>query len=172
MQWCSDDMMYMLAQVLLQWDSGLLIWLAFHEGNTSSQDIMHSCHAALQTTGEPSGQAVVELGFKPCCVTFTHDGQFLFVGGTSNNLQMFTRDGILVDTVASKGSWVWSCAVRPTEQSSSIQIVCGCEDGSLSLEVIQVGIAHGIYKVRPLLYFGECMELGHPGCLAPELCAS
>ena len=102
----------------------------------------------MQTKGTISKLADVELEFKPCTVTFTPDGQFVLVGGTSRGVRMFTREGVAVETVFDKDSWVWACACRPCDEGTALRIACGCEDGTISLQSVELGLAHSLYKVR------------------------
>jgi intraflagellar transport protein 122 len=61
---------------------------------------------------------------------------------------MFSKDGVLIGDVAKKASWIWSVDCRPSSTSSLFQFACGCEDGSLSLENVNVATVHGLHQVR------------------------
>lgn len=87
-------------------------------------------------------------GFKPLCVAPTPDGRFLLVSGSCNGVHMYTAGGVHVAKVSSKKSWVWSCAVRPVHSASSTDMVCGCEDGSISFESINMPATCSVYQVR------------------------
>lgn len=98
-------------------------------------------------------QSEVEVeGCKPCCMAYTTDGTFLLVGGTSKTLHMYTKDGVHVHDVAKKASWIWACAAQPRQTTTSIRVVCGCEDGSVSLESIHMPVVYALYKVCPFLH--------------------
>ena len=83
-----------------------------------SQDIIMA--ASMQTHGSPSQLRELDLGFQPCSVAFTPDGQFVLVGGTSKGLRMFTTSGVPIDTVVDRSSWIWACACRPTDQATPV----------------------------------------------------
>lgn len=89
----------------------------------------------------------VSLESKPCSVAFSTDGQYLYIGNTSKTLDVYTADGLYLSEVAKKASWIWAVAARPSSDAGLLQIACGCEDGSVSLESVSVSTVHALYKV-------------------------
>jgi hypothetical protein len=105
----------------------------------------------MQASGNPSVQREVDVApCKPCCIAYSADGNFLLVGGSSKALHMYTKDGVYVHDVAQKTSWIWACAPQPGHPTTTIRVVCGCEDGSISLESINMPVVYTLYKVRRL----------------------
>jgi WD40 repeat protein len=89
----------------------------------------------------------VPLESKPCSVAFSSGGQYLYVGGTSKALDMYTADGLHLSTIATKDSWIWAVAPRPSSDTGLLQVACGCEDGTISFESIAVSTVHALYRV-------------------------
>lgn len=118
----------------------------------------------VQTGGEPSAQVELDLpaACKPCCVAFSADGRFLLVGGSSRQLHLFTKDGVFVQDVATKASWLWCCAPRPGGAQDVLQVACGCEDGSVSLETVHMSAVHALFEVRYTLLRAS------PACVPPS----
>ena len=101
-------------------------------------------------SGKAADISTVTLGFKPLTVGYTWNGQFLLVGGTCNGVHMYTSEGIHVREIAAKGSWVWSAAACPSQTPDEVQLACGCEDGSVSLETVSIPVTQGLYQARSL----------------------
>lgn len=97
--------------------------------------------------GEAHGLKDVTLGYKPCAVAFSSNGNYLLVGGTGKKLQLYTPAGVFVSTLTTKSSWIWGVAVRPGVSSGTLNIACGTEDGSVCYESIAISTVHGLYKV-------------------------
>lgn len=104
----------------------------------------------MQVSGKAAATSAVTLGFKPLTVSYTQDGQFMLVGGTSNGVHMYTSEGVFVDRIVARGAWVWAAAARPGMGADMLQVAAGCEDGTISLETVVLPITYGLYEVRPL----------------------
>eukprot|EP00892_Ulva_mutabilis_P005266 jgi/Ulvmu1/3110/UM015_0150.1 len=96
--------------------------------------------------GESHGLKDVTLGYKPCAMSFSSNGNYLVVGGTGKKLQLFTAAGIFVSTLTTKSTWIWGVAVRPGLSSGLLNIACGTEDGSVCYESTAISTVHGLYK--------------------------
>lgn len=114
-----------------------------------------------QTDGSPAASKSVELGCNPCCLAFTRDNQSLVVGGTDSKLHMYTRAGVFLSTLATKASWVWSCATRPGKSRAEVHVAAGCEDGSVCCDVVSIATVDGLYKVRAASYSGHARSPRH-----------
>ena len=116
----------------------------------------------MQTGAEPSAQTELDLpaDCKPCCVAFSEDGRVLLVGGSSRKVHMYTKDGVYVQDVATKASWIWCCAPRPGHAQDVLQVACGCEDGTVSLETVHMSPVHTLHEVCAPLY--TCAGLHTP----------
>ena len=101
----------------------------------------------MQSSGNAADIADVDLGFKPLCVRATADGRFLLTGGSDNSVHMHTSGGVFVAKAVEKQSWVWACAARPGQATDVTEIVCGCEDGAISLNTVQMPLTHSLYQV-------------------------
>jgi intraflagellar transport protein 122 len=101
----------------------------------------------MQVDADFSEMKSVSLQCKPCAVQFSADGQYLSVGGTSKELQLYTAEGVYLTCIAKKSAWIWAVALKPASDAGLLQVACGCEDGSVSLESVSVSTVHGIYKV-------------------------
>ena len=97
----------------------------------------------------------VPLKSKPCSVAFSTGGQYIYIGGTSKHVDVYTADGFHLSQVAKKDSWVWAVAARPSSDTGLLQVACGCEDGSVSLESISVSTVHALYKA---CYLFSCLH--------------
>ena len=98
----------------------------------------------------------VPLESKPCSVAFSSGGQYIYIGSTSKELAVHTAGGFHLCKVAQKSSWIWAVAARPSSDTGLLQVACGCEDGSISLESISVSTVHALYKARlPLAVSGR-----------------
>lgn len=104
----------------------------------------------MQVDADFSDIMDVPLESKPCSVAFSTSGQYLYIGSTSKELDLYTVDGLHLSQVAKKGSWIWAVAPRPNSDTGLLQVACGCEDGSLSLESVSVSTVHALYKVSSL----------------------
>lgn len=90
----------------------------------------------------------IPLESKPCTITFTSKGQYLYIGNTCKEVDMYTADGLFLSTVAKKESWVWAVASKPHSDAGLLQFACGCEDGSVSYNSVSISTIHSLYKVR------------------------
>jgi len=55
-----------------------------------------------------------------------------------------TREGIYLTKVLARDSWVWAVKARPKANF----VVCGCEDGSITMVQLAFGTVHGLYGDR------------------------
>jgi hypothetical protein len=117
-----------------------------------SGHLVHSLRTSqrrvLQTSCKAAGTAPIVLGFKPLAISYTQNGQFILVGGTSNGIHMYTREGVSIDKVVAKDAWVWATSARPGGATDEVQVACGCEDGSVSLELVSLPVTHALHRVR------------------------
>ena len=70
-----------------------------------------------------------KLDFDPCSINFFQNGEFLILGGSNKKSTLWTKDGVMLETIGSQKEWVWTVANRP----KTTQISCGSNDGNISL---------------------------------------
>ncbi|XP_023209528.1 intraflagellar transport protein 122 homolog [Centruroides sculpturatus] len=84
------------------------------------------------------------LGFDPMCVGYFSNGDYILVGGSNKQSVLYTREGIMVGTVAEQSSWVWCCSARPDSQ----HVAVGSQDGTISYYDVGFSTVHSLYKER------------------------
>ncbi|CAD6191210.1 unnamed protein product [Caenorhabditis auriculariae] len=85
-----------------------------------------------------------DLSFEPQCVEYFNNGQFLLIGGSNNQLLMYTRFGLPLGIVAQMDTWVWSVKSKP----NSTSVVIGCVDGTLACYNLMFSTVHGLHQER------------------------
>ncbi|RXM91957.1 Intraflagellar transport protein 122-like [Acipenser ruthenus] len=84
------------------------------------------------------------LNYDPCCVSYFSKGEYVVMGGSDNQVSLYTKDGVRLGTIGEQNSWVWSCKVKP----DSSYVVVGCQDGTLAFYQLVFSTVHGLYKDR------------------------
>jgi hypothetical protein len=72
------------------------------------------------------------------------DGEYLLIGGSSHKVNMHTKDGVFLKTVAERDDWVWAVEARPKQQYFAV----ACDNGNLSMYQSIFSTVHGLYQDR------------------------
>ena len=56
------------------------------------------------------------LDFDPCSIDF-FTNEFIIVGGSNEQVQLWTKDGVFLTAIAELSNWVWTCRHRPNSFS-------------------------------------------------------
>jgi intraflagellar transport protein 122 len=111
-----------------------------------------------------------KIGFDPCAVSWLvkepHKRElrteFLLVGGSNRECQIYSREGIKLGVVCTQDAWIWCCCAKPdgsamvmlniVEQFVLILMyyiqAIGTTNGTISIYDVKFGIVHGIHKDR------------------------
>ncbi|KHJ41704.1 tetratricopeptide repeat protein [Trichuris suis] len=92
-----------------------------------------------------NGQKISEdlkLQYDPLCLDFFMNGEFIVVGGSSQKVNLHTRRGVFLCTVAEVQSWIWDCKAKPDGH----RIAIGCNDGLVVVYQIRFSTVHGLYN--------------------------
>ena len=84
------------------------------------------------------------LGYNPCDLNFTKDGEYFVIGGSNRKVTLMTAKGISLGEVAERESWVWSCTPRPGKNFVAV----GANDGNISMYQQIFNTVHGLYGNR------------------------
>ncbi|KAI1301651.1 Intraflagellar transport protein -like protein [Halotydeus destructor] len=101
------------------------------------------CISIYDMSGNQIGKEK-QLDFDPLSVRFSNKGDYLLIGGSNRQALMYTKDGVLINSVCQLGSWVWKCKASPTDTRVAI---CS-HDGKFCLYEIQYSTVHSLYKER------------------------
>ncbi|KAJ3323550.1 hypothetical protein HDV06_001574 [Boothiomyces sp. JEL0866] len=82
------------------------------------------------------------LGFDPTSVSYFSNGEYIILGGSNREVNLWTADGIQVGLICKKDGWIWSCKASPTAP----YIVVGSADGTISLYQVVFNTVHGFYE--------------------------
>ncbi|KRX19215.1 Intraflagellar transport protein -like protein [Trichinella nelsoni] len=86
----------------------------------------------------------VKLDYDPLCLDYLAPGEFMAISGSNRKVNLHTRTGTYLFTVAEMKSWVWVCRAKP----DSHHIALGCEDGTVAIYQLRLGTVHGLYDDR------------------------
>ncbi|KAJ2997530.1 hypothetical protein HDV02_005419 [Globomyces sp. JEL0801] len=84
------------------------------------------------------------LGFDPCSISYFNSGEYLLVGGSNKQVNLWTTDGIQIGPICKKEGWIWACKSRPNLPFVAV----GSADGTISVFQIQFNTVHGLYDDR------------------------
>ncbi|PAV77093.1 hypothetical protein WR25_12873 [Diploscapter pachys] len=84
------------------------------------------------------------LNYTPNCMRYFNNGQFLVIGGTNKQLNLYTRYGLPLGTICQMDTWVWSVAAKP----NSTIVVVGCVDGTIACYTLMFSTVHGLHQER------------------------
>ena len=84
------------------------------------------------------------LGYDPGCLKWFTGGEYLIVGGSNNQVGLYTKEGIFLIKLADMGTWIWAVDVIPNENF----VISGSQGGSLVLTQLNFNTVHGLYKER------------------------
>lgn len=66
------------------------------------------------------------------------------MGGTDGKATLYTRDGTMLSTLASRDGWVWCVRSHPKKNFVAV----GSEDGSIAVYQLLFSTVHGLYHDR------------------------
>ncbi|CDW52620.1 intraflagellar transport protein 122 [Trichuris trichiura] len=92
-----------------------------------------------------NGQKILEdlkLQYDPLCLDFFMNGEFVIVGGSGQKVNLHTRKGVFLCTVAELQSWIWDCKAKPDGH----RIAIGCNDGLVVVYQIRFSTVHALYN--------------------------
>eukprot|EP01135_Chromosphaera_perkinsii_P010267 Nk52_evm9s2085 gene=Nk52_evmTU9s2085 len=84
------------------------------------------------------------LGYDPCTCSFFPSGDFIVVAGSNKQVQLYTKEGVKLGTVAKCESWVWCARVKPGQNCVAV----ASQDGMVSIHQMTFGTVHGLYNDR------------------------
>jgi intraflagellar transport protein 122 len=125
------------------------VWsLLWNPTRDESYDILCVCDwnqklSFFQLTGKQIGKER-PLNHDACCITHYQGGDFLLIGGSNKKVSLFSREGVLLGTIADVDSLVWCVQSRPGQNHLAI----GCDDGSLIFVHLVFNTVHGLYRER------------------------
>uniref|UniRef100_A0A5S6QUQ4 Intraflagellar transport protein 122 homolog n=2 Tax=Trichuris muris TaxID=70415 RepID=A0A5S6QUQ4_TRIMR len=86
----------------------------------------------------------LKLQYDPLCLDFFMNGEFVTVGGSNKRVDLHTRKGVFLCTLAELQSWIWDCKAKPDGH----RIAVGCDDGLVVVYQIRFSTVHGLYNDR------------------------
>lgn len=97
--------------------------------------------AQYQANGE---QILKDKGLTsdPNCVDMLPSGDLFVIGGSDGKVTLWTNENVKIGNVCDRGSWIWSCKVKP----KSNVVAVGTNEGTLSLYQINFSTVHGLYQ--------------------------
>ncbi|XP_075587380.1 intraflagellar transport protein Oseg1 [Dermatophagoides farinae] len=67
------------------------------------------------------------IGYDPLFISSLLGNEFFLIGGTNKQVIVYTVEGIALDTITTKESWIWCCKAHGN------RMAIGCQDGTLSM---------------------------------------
>ena len=125
------------------------VWcLAWNPSRYESYDVLTvGCFDGTISFYQLSGVQVgkeKKIGYDPLSLSYSTDGEFLYVGGTNNKVQLHSKDGTFLANTAEMDTWIWCVRSRPRHNF----IAVGCEDGTIAVYQISFSTVHGLYQHR------------------------
>jgi intraflagellar transport protein 122 len=68
----------------------------------------------------------------------------LLLSGSNRQCGIYTNEGVKLNTIAEKNSWVLCVKHKP----NSNYVAIGCQDGTIVMLQIVISTVHGLYKER------------------------
>ena len=97
----------------------------------------------FQRNGRQIGKDRV-LGYDPCTVSFFDSGEYLLLGGSDREVNLWTPEGIKIGPICKQDSWIWSAKVHPTRSAVAI----ATNDGVIATYNVMFHTVHGFYNDR------------------------
>jgi intraflagellar transport protein 122 len=85
-----------------------------------------------------------ELKYDPCSLSYFGDGEYLLIGGSDRKVNLMTKEGVFLSTVAEREDWVWSVKARPKHKFLAV----GCNDGTIATYQTLFSTVHGLFQDR------------------------
>lgn len=84
------------------------------------------------------------LGYDPCAISHFGSGEYVIMGGSNKQVQLWTADGTQMGSICQKEGWIWSCKAKPNQP----YVAVGSADGTITMYQIAFDIVHGLYNDR------------------------
>ncbi|KAI8996741.1 hypothetical protein BC832DRAFT_598279 [Gaertneriomyces semiglobifer] len=84
------------------------------------------------------------LGFDPCSVSFSENGEYLVLAGQDRKATLWTSDGIRLGLICERDNWIWSSKAQLKQNCVAI----GCHDGTVAVYKIAFNTVHGLHNDR------------------------
>nr|XP_027195836.1 intraflagellar transport protein 122 homolog [Dermatophagoides pteronyssinus] len=80
------------------------------------------------------------LNHDPLFISSVLENEFFLIGGTNKQVTVFTIEGMSLETIITKESWIWCC------KTFGNRMAIGCQDGCLSIYQISLMTVQCLYK--------------------------
>eukprot|EP00802_Teleaulax_amphioxeia_P001080 Tamp_01081.p2 GENE.Tamp_01081~~Tamp_01081.p2 ORF type:complete len:636 (-),score=178.54 Tamp_01081:4097-5920(-) len=100
------------------------------------------------TDKKPAEQRIMgrekQLGMDPCAVRYFVNGEYMAMSGSDNKAHLWTKDGVRLQPICERESWIWCVAPRPKQN----YVAVGTQDGMLAVYQLVFATVHGLYQER------------------------
>lgn len=92
----------------------------------------------------------LKLGFTPHVVSFFEfrGVNYLLVGGDDRKLSLYSKEGILINSLVELDSWCLSAFARSLPSGDGLLVFAGSHGGDVTLDKVSFDSVNGIYKDR------------------------
>ncbi|RDD42914.1 Intraflagellar transport protein 122-like protein [Trichoplax sp. H2] len=124
------------------------VWCLSWNPNKDEPDTLCACDwgqnlSFYQLSGRQIGKNR-SLGFDACCITYFSKGEYTLIGGSNNQVNLCSTQGIKLTSFAEQQSWIWCCKVKPDQNFVAV----GCQDGTIAYYQLLFSTVHGLYRDR------------------------
>jgi len=112
------------------------------------QTLVYYTLADYSSDKKPAEQRITgrekQLGMDPCSVRYFVNGEYMAVSGSDNKAHLWTKEGVKLQAICERDSWIWSVAPRPKQN----YVAVGCNDGTVAVYQLVFATVHGLYQER------------------------
>jgi len=102
----------------------------------------------LLSAGAHKSHVERPLRYYPCSISLAGSGSnkshYLIISGSNKKVLLYSKEGIRLSELASKDSWIWSCACQPGNE----RVIVGADSGSIDLVQMNFDTVHTLFREK------------------------